>query len=213
MRPLIFAFLLTIAISAIAQTLDDDAILKMVKSGVGDDLIVSMIQHEPGRYSLTPNDLARLKQGGVSEKVLTAMANKVASGSDVASGTVKVPLKTPVRLAVYEAISSKTARAGDTFKLVVAESVVLDGHVAIAKDSPATGRIITADKKSFATHNGKLEVAVDSVRAVDGQDVAVDGRLTIGGGGVGFGRTGSEAQIDKGQVISAVVASGTEVKY
>jgi hypothetical protein len=50
------------------------------------------------------------------------------------------------------------------------------------------------------------------VQAVDGHNVAVEGHLTVGGGGVGFGRTGKDAEIEKGRTINAVVAAETEVK-
>jgi len=204
--------LLTLALAVVASaqdTLTNDSILKMVKSGMGENLIVSIIQNQPGKYSLTPDEVVKLKQASVSEKILIAMANK--GGITSSSGSVKIELKTPVRLSVDEAVSSKSANAGDIFKLVAAEQVAINGRVVIAKDAPATGRIITADKKSFATHNGKLEIAVDSVRAVDGHNVAIDGHLTVGGGGVGFGRTGKDAQIEKGQIINAVVAAETTV--
>jgi len=210
MKPLMRVLTLVLAVVASAQeTLTNDSILKMVKSGLGEDLIVSIVQNQTGRYTLTPDNVVKLKQAGVSEKILTAMANK--GGSASSSGSVKVELKTPVRLSVAEAVSSKSANPGDAFKLVAAEQVAINGCVVIAKDAAATGRIITAEKKSFATHNGKLEVAVDSVRAVDGHNVAIDGHLTVGGGGVGFGRTGKDAQIEKGQIINAVVAAETTV--
>jgi hypothetical protein len=125
---------------------------------------------------------------------------------------VKIPLKTSVQLSADESLSSKSATAGAVFKLVAADDVTVDGHVVIAKGAPATGRIITSEKKSRATRNGKLEIAIDSVKAVDGHTVPLDGHLTVGGGGVGFPHMGKEAEIKKGQVINAVVAAETEVK-
>lgn len=65
--------------------LNDDSIVKMVKAGLGEGLIVSMVQNQPGKYSLTPEDLVNLKQQGVSEKILTAMVGKGTPGS-AASG-------------------------------------------------------------------------------------------------------------------------------
>jgi len=52
----------------------------MTKAGLGEGLIVSMIQNQPGKYSLTPDELVMLKQEGVSEKVLGAMLNKGSGG-------------------------------------------------------------------------------------------------------------------------------------
>ncbi len=78
---LVFAFL-----AAAQESLNNDSIVKMVKAGLGGNLIVNMIQSQPGKYSLTPNDLINLKQQGVPENVLAAMLGKGAGGS-VASGT------------------------------------------------------------------------------------------------------------------------------
>src|SRR5579863_4245442 len=167
MKQLKLAIFLFAASLAAQQALNNDSILKLVKSGIGDDLIVSMVQIQPGKYSLSADDVLKLKQGGVSEKVITAMTKKtdVAEPSDE---TVKIQAKTAVPLALENALSSKDANAGDKFKLVAAEDVNVDGRVVIAKGAPASGRVISAEKKSFATHNGKLEIEVDSIEAVDG---------------------------------------------
>jgi hypothetical protein len=213
MKTLLWVLLLAIAITASAQSvLTNESILKLVKSGIGDDLIVNMIQSQQGNYTLTPDEVVKLKHEGVSERVMTAMAKKTSAGPASSTGGVKIALKTPVRLSVEEPLSSKSAKAGDTFKLVVTDDVAIDGHVVIAKGAPATGRIITAEKKSLATHNGTLEVAIDSVKAVDGQTVALDGHLSAGGGGVGFAHFGKEADIKQGEIINAVVAAEVEIK-
>jgi hypothetical protein len=69
-----FAFL-----ASAQEVLNNDAVVKMVKAGLGESLIVSMVQNQPGKYSLTPEDLVNLKQQGVSEKILTAMVGKGAA--------------------------------------------------------------------------------------------------------------------------------------
>jgi hypothetical protein len=73
---LAFAFLLSAQ-----ETLTNDSVAKMVKAGLGEGLIVSMIQNQPGKYTLTPDAMVKLKQQGVSDKVLGAM---VAKGSGAA---------------------------------------------------------------------------------------------------------------------------------
>ena len=199
---------LVLAVFAIAEEyLTNDSILRMVKSGLSDDLIASIVHNQPGRYSLTPDDIAKLRQAGVSERITTAMAGKLI----IASPGLKIEPKTPVRLSVDEPVSSKFAKAGDTFKLVVAEDVAINGHVVIAKGAAASGRIITAEKRVFTGGNGKLEVSVDSVRAVDGRNIPIDGRVSVGGGESGFGRTGKNVQIERGQIINAVVSAETTV--
>ena len=72
----IVLFLLLGSLMLAQQALDNDSIVKMTKSGLGEDLIVSMVQGQPGHYDLTPDTLVSLKASGVSEKVLAAMASK-----------------------------------------------------------------------------------------------------------------------------------------
>ena len=58
------------------EALNNDAVVKMVKSGLSEGLIITMIQNQPGAFTLNPDELSRLKNNGVSEKVLEAMINK-----------------------------------------------------------------------------------------------------------------------------------------
>ena len=70
---------LCLAVSSLSlaqQPLNNDAVQKMVKRGLGDDVIVSMIQSQPGRYDVSPDTMVALKNDGVSDKILAAMASK-----------------------------------------------------------------------------------------------------------------------------------------
>lgn len=78
----ILRLFLALAFVAVAQEgLNNDAIVKMVKSGLGENLVVSMVQNQPGTYSLTPDDLVKLKEAGVSENILAAMVSKSSGAS------------------------------------------------------------------------------------------------------------------------------------
>jgi hypothetical protein len=76
-RHFVLLCVLLLSSAAFAQaTLNNDSVLKMVKGGLGEDVIVSVIQNQPGHYDLTPDSLITLKHEGVSDKVLAAMAAK-----------------------------------------------------------------------------------------------------------------------------------------
>ena len=91
----ILRLFLALAFVAVAQEpLNNDAIVKMVKSGLGESLVVSMVQNQPGKYSLTPDDLVSLKEVGVSENILAAMVNK-GSGTSGGSSAVVAPPNAP----------------------------------------------------------------------------------------------------------------------
>lgn len=72
------------------QALTNDSILKLAKAGMGDDIIVNMVNTQPSGFSLTADDLIALKTGGVSDKVIAAMVAK-GSGAVPAGPTLSVP--------------------------------------------------------------------------------------------------------------------------
>ena len=66
--------LLCAATSLRAQTtLDNDAVIKLSKSGLGEDLIAQTIAASPGHYDTGVNALIALKQAGVTDKEISAM--------------------------------------------------------------------------------------------------------------------------------------------
>ena len=61
------------------QSLTNESIVKLVKAGLGEDTISSMVNTQPGTYLLGADDIIALKQAGVSERIITAMLNKPAN--------------------------------------------------------------------------------------------------------------------------------------
>ncbi len=78
MRKILAVFLpLTFCIIAFAQqSMSNDSVIKMVKAGLSDEIVVSTINASPGQYTTTPDALIALKQAGVSEKVIAAIMAK-----------------------------------------------------------------------------------------------------------------------------------------
>jgi len=58
------------------EPMTNEGIVRLVKSGMTEDLIISVIQQQPGNYALGANDLAALKEASVSEKIIAAMLAK-----------------------------------------------------------------------------------------------------------------------------------------
>ena len=58
------------------EPMNNDGVIRLVKSGMTEDLIISVIQQQPGMYALGANDLAALKDASVSEKIIAAMLAK-----------------------------------------------------------------------------------------------------------------------------------------
>ena len=51
----------------------NDAIIRMSKAGLDDDVLLQTIRLQPGRYDTGPDDLIALRQAGVSGRVISAM--------------------------------------------------------------------------------------------------------------------------------------------
>jgi hypothetical protein len=82
MRNVLYAVLLLAFCSPLLlaqQTLNNDTVIKMVKAGLSDDVVVATINSSPGIYDTTPDGLIALKQAGVSDKVIGAIVNKGAA--------------------------------------------------------------------------------------------------------------------------------------
>ena len=70
------------------EILTNESILKLCKAGLGEDTIVGMVKGQPSKFSLNSDDIIALKDGGVTEKVLTAM---VVKGAGEVGPKVDVP--------------------------------------------------------------------------------------------------------------------------
>jgi hypothetical protein len=72
--------LLAAGLSAAAQqTLNNDAVVKMAKAGLSDDVIVTSINANPGAYDTSTEGLIALKKAKVSDKVVSALIVKSAA--------------------------------------------------------------------------------------------------------------------------------------
>jgi len=86
---LAFGFLL-----AGQETLNNEGIIKLVKAGMTEELIINVIRQQPGTYLMGATELVALKEAGVSEKLIGAMLDKgktptAASPAAAADGTKK----------------------------------------------------------------------------------------------------------------------------
>jgi len=58
------------------MVMTNDLIIKLIDVNVAEQEVLKMIASQPGRFSLEPGDLARLKAAGVPDSVIAAMRNK-----------------------------------------------------------------------------------------------------------------------------------------
>lgn len=81
MHKCIFAafFLVLCPLLVAQQSLNNDAVIKLVKAGLSDDVIVTTINASPGTYDTSTDGLIALKTAGASDKVITAIVTKNAA--------------------------------------------------------------------------------------------------------------------------------------
>jgi hypothetical protein len=60
------------------QAMNNDAVIKMVKAGLSDEVVVATVNSAPGAYGTSADDLIALKQAGVSDRVIAAIIAKSA---------------------------------------------------------------------------------------------------------------------------------------
>ncbi len=73
------------------QTLNNDAVIKLVKAGLSDDLIVSTINAQAGTYDTSTDGLIALKAAGVSDKVVATIVGKAAAPVPTAEPSPAAP--------------------------------------------------------------------------------------------------------------------------
>lgn len=61
------------------ETLDNDAVVKMIVGGLKEDTVISVIQARPGKYALNPDAVNALKAAGIPSRVIDAMQAKTAA--------------------------------------------------------------------------------------------------------------------------------------
>ncbi|MCC6861742.1 MAG: hypothetical protein IT158_24440 [Bryobacterales bacterium] len=67
--------------------IDNEGVIKLVKAGMTEEMIISVIQSQPGNYVLGADDFVTLKAAGVSEKIIAAMlAKKQGTAAPAAAG-------------------------------------------------------------------------------------------------------------------------------
>ena len=136
------------------EILTDESILKLVKAGMSEEVIIGAINNQPGKYALNTDSLISLKQAGVSDKIIAAMVSRSSTASplpEVRPTSVEPILLhdgTSVRLRLSRNLSSADAKTGDTVEFEVLEDVKEGDVLLIARDTTASGTVtaLTSEK-------------------------------------------------------------------
>jgi hypothetical protein len=142
------------------QALNNDSVIKLVKAGLSDDLIVSTINASAGAYDTSANGLIALKQAGASDKVVAAIVMKGSAPATAAPqpasalppGIDDVGVYYKDRTGAWTALMPEIVnfKTGGVFKSVMTEGIVkgdMNGHIA-----GKTARTITTFPVVFAVY-------------------------------------------------------------
>lgn len=58
------------------ESLTNDSVIKLVRAGLSEDLIVQTVNSQPGAYALGADNIVALKQAGISDKIIAAMLKR-----------------------------------------------------------------------------------------------------------------------------------------
>jgi len=165
---------------------------------MGEDAIVTMVNSQPGQYSVSAESLISLKEAGVSDKVIAAVVNRTGGGTRLTNGiqpssaeTLILHDGTPVRLRLTRNLSSADAKTGDTVDFEVLDDVKANDVLVIARGASAIATVTQAEAKRRMARGGKLDISIDYVRLVNGEKVALKAVKDTSGGGHTGAMTGA----------------------
>ena len=211
--------------AAAPTALSNGAIVKMVKAGLGETIVIAAIEGAANqRFDLTPGGLIALKSAGVPDAIIAAMQRKAggsrpaapapaSTSADAAAAavvrahepamvTVTIPAGTELHIQIAQTIASDQAKLGQVLQFTSTADVTVGGYVVVPRDSVVYGKVTKVTAQRF-TRAGNLAFTIDSVEAVGGSEIALRGSHTVAGGRGMV--TGNEASVAAGTIFTAVV--------
>ena len=136
--------------------LDNAAVVKLVKAGLDEPTVLSMVQGQPGTYDMSPDAVVALKKEGVSNRVIAVMAVKgpAAVINDFDGLEIGVYYKTPKVTEWTEVPSEHVySKSGGALKNIMTDGIIktdmngrLDGAASkLGLSSPLEFLVVTPD--------------------------------------------------------------------
>jgi hypothetical protein len=128
------------------QAMNNDAVVKLVKAGLSDDIIVSTINGSSGAYDTSADALVALKTAGVSNKIISAIVLKASTPPSsakhpaAAAGPGTTPVNNEGSVTSSEPVSHGAAGPPET------------GAVSASGPISAGARVVIAPMGGFETY-------------------------------------------------------------
>lgn len=148
-------------------------------------------------------------------------------------GEVTLRAGTPVVVETVQTLNAKNLSEGQTVSVRVKYNVVVSKHTVVAAGALGNATVSEVQRPGMFGKAGKVELQIQSIQAVDGQQVLVSGMamiaegqnrkalawslaiglffLTIVGGAIGFFIKGKNAEMRAGTSSNVSVASDAQV--
>jgi hypothetical protein len=173
-----------------AALLTNVNVMKMQGAHLSPDAIITRLNAARCDFDTSPPALHRLKQSGVSDRIILAMmhapaAFPAAPPDGAPAVEVKIPDQTPVQLAISSDVSSSDLQEGSVVDMVVVEPVMLDGVTVIPQGAEARARIMAVRRTSLGG-SGQVVWFMQDVTAATGDHIPAsfaavqDAKATIG---------------------------------
>ncbi len=78
MKNFLLAVLLALPGLALAAPMTNDDVIKMVKGGLGEDVVIQSINAAEPKFDTSPDGLVKLKQGGVNDRIIQQIMSRSA---------------------------------------------------------------------------------------------------------------------------------------
>jgi len=165
---------------------------------------------------------AQQSQDTIVTTTVTTTTTKAATPEERAAAAVNsrthvpliIPAGTPVKVKLERDVSSASVNPGDTVTFRMAADYSEYGHVLISEDTRVHGIVSSVERRSAGGKPGTVTLQVESVRAVDGQRIPLNGaKMAVGKGRQTQAATLGILTLGLGATkkgLSAVIASGTQ---
>ncbi len=130
-------------------------------------------------------------------------------GSNLFGSVVLVPANTTFSAISTSAVSSETAKAGDSVTFYLGSDFYYGSNLIAAAGSRLNGTVLKVKKGGYATKNGQLQIKFSSLVTTSGQTIPISASIqTDDGTGILKAGTGKDTTVEYAKDIGIGAAAG-----
>src|SRR5262245_15686771 len=147
-------------------------VLSMVTSDLAEEVIIDILKLSSCTCDISPSELQRLREAGVSDAVMVAMvlATKTAMAEPA---LLKIPAGTLIDVETAYRFSSQEIKKGEAVSFRVVKPIKIGDVVVIEAGSTATARVVLSQRGGHFGRAGRIAWTMENVIAADGSQVPI----------------------------------------